>query len=174
MKHFYLGLSTSTLKLRYFFGLLVLSRGVWTILWEMMSRLKEKYMCVLFYACILQKLVGHWAMQIVIVNKHLVSEFREFYWTWVWRALTLQFAQSLLDCQFQWENSFHQITWHRLVQSLCNFCPFGSFLAYFGQNMLCFFKGEFFSLEGKFWNLQGLISTTRGTFEPKTHSGSHL
>ena len=69
MKHFYLGLSTSTLKLRYFFGLLVLSRGVWTILWEMMSRLKEKYMCVLVYTCIQQKLVWHWAMQIIIIDK---------------------------------------------------------------------------------------------------------
>ena len=76
-------------------SLLVLSRSVWTILWEMMSRLKEKYMCVLLYACILQKLVGHRAMQIAIIDKYLVSEFRKFYWTWVWQ---------------------------RFVQSFCNFC----------------------------------------------------
>ena len=50
----------------------------WTILWEMMSRLKERYMCVLLYACILQKLFGHWAMQVVIICKYLVSKFSEF------------------------------------------------------------------------------------------------
>ena len=41
--------------------------SVWTILWEMMSRLKEKYMCVLLYACILQKLVG-WALGNANIN----------------------------------------------------------------------------------------------------------
>lgn len=33
----------------------VLSRSVRTILWEMMSKLKEKYTCMLLYDCILQK-----------------------------------------------------------------------------------------------------------------------
>ena len=127
----------------------MLSRSVWTILWEMMSRLKEKYMCVLFYACILQKLVGHWAMQIVIIDKHLVSEFREFYWTWVWRALTLQFAQAFWDCQFQWENSFQQITWQWLVQSLCNFgikhiAHFGHFWPILAKMCFVLFRENFF------------------------------
>ena len=36
-------------------SLQVLSRSVWTILWEMMSKLKEKYTCMLLYDCILQK-----------------------------------------------------------------------------------------------------------------------
>ena len=77
------------------------------------------------------KLVGHWAMQIVIIDKYLVSEFRKFYWTLVWQALILQFAQAFLDCQFQLENSFQQITWQRLVQSLGNFCIKG--IAHFGH-----------------------------------------
>ena len=76
-------------------------------------------------------LVGHWAMQIVIIDKYLVSEFRKFYWTLVWQALILQFAQAFLDCQFQLENSFQQITWQRLVQSLGNFCIKG--IAHFGH-----------------------------------------
>ena len=49
----------------------------------------------LLCACILQKLVVHWAMQIVIIDKYFVSELRKFYWTWVWQ---------------------------RFVQSFCNFC----------------------------------------------------
>ena len=36
-------------------SLQVLSRSVWTILLEMMSKLKEKYTCMLLYDCILQK-----------------------------------------------------------------------------------------------------------------------
>ena len=56
-----LGLYNLSADIRNIESLLVLSRSVWTILWEMMSRLKEKYMCVLLYACILQKLVG-WAL----------------------------------------------------------------------------------------------------------------
>ena len=77
---------------------------------------------------------------------------------------------------FQWENSFQQITWQQLVQSLCNF--FIKRMPYFGHfwpsmAKKCFvFLREFFFVWGKI--LQGLISTTRGTFEPKTHTGSHL
>ena len=81
------------------------------------------------------------------IDKHLVSEFREFYWTWVWRALTLQFAKESLDCQFQWENSFQQITRLRLVQSLCNFCIKRiAHLGHFWPKCASFFKKEFFRL----------------------------
>ena len=34
------------------------------------------------------------------------------------KTLTLGFTQASLDCQFQWEISFQEITWQRLVQSL--------------------------------------------------------
>ena len=114
----------------------------------MMSRLKEKYLCVLVYACILQKLVGHWAMQMVIIDKHFVSEFREFYWNWVWQALTLQFAQAFLDLDFNGKTVFNRLLdngWSNLYATLAlSALHILVIFGLFWPKCASFFKREFF------------------------------
>ena len=102
-------------------SILVLSRSVWTILWEMMSRFKEKYMCVLLYACILQKLVG-WALgnansnywQIFCVRAQEVL--LDLSLTGPYTAV----CAGILRLSISMGKQFS--TRQRLVQSLCNFC----------------------------------------------------
>ena len=88
-----------------------------------------------------------------------MSKFGEFYWTWFWQALTMQFAQAfLMGKQFSTDflatvgPIFMQLFYY--AHSL-----FWSFLAYYGQKMLRFFKRKFVCLRE---NLAGIDQHHQG------------
>ena len=90
------------------------------------------------------------------------------------KTQTLGFTQASLDCQFQWEISFQEITWQWLVQSLWfhrqtaqrNICAHllatFAILAYFGQNVLWFSVGQILCLWVKLLKLAGIDQHHQG------------